>query len=56
MIGKSLIASFMPGMIVGLVYLLLIMWWITGHTPLDVIEAIIDTINQPLQQAVNALK
>ena len=56
MIGKPLVTSFIPGMFFGLVYLLLIMWWVTGHTPLDVIEAIIDTINQPLQQVVEALR
>lgn len=56
MIGKPLIASFIPGMVFGLVYLSLIMWWLTGDTPLDVIEAITDTINQPLQQVAEILR
>lgn len=55
MIGKSLVTSFMPGIVFGLVYLLLIMWWATGHTPLNVIEAVTDIINQPLQQVAEAL-
>ena len=40
----------------GMIYLLTIMWWLTGSTPLDVIDAITDTINQPLWQVVEVLK
>jgi len=54
--GKSLTASFIPGMFMGVVYLTLIMWWVTGHTPVDVINAIADIINQPLQQIAKVIK
>lgn len=40
----------------GMIYLLTIMWWVTGHTPLDVIDAITDTINQPLLQVAEVLR
>ena len=56
MIGKVLTTSFMLGMTFGLVYLLTIMWWLTGHTPVELINAITDIINQPLQQVAEALK
>ena len=56
MIGRSLVTSFILGIFFGLVYLLLIMWWVTEYAPLDVIEAMTDIINQPLQQVINALK
>jgi hypothetical protein len=52
MLGKALTI----GPLVGITYLSLIMWWVTGHTPLDVIDAIADIINQPLQQVVETLK
>ena len=56
MVGKLLVNCFILGIFFGLVYLLLIMWWLTGHTPLDVIKAITDIIVQPLQQVIDALK
>ena len=40
----------------GMIYLLTIMWLVTGNTPLDVIEAITDTINQPLLQIAEVLR
>lgn len=40
----------------GMIYLLTIMWWVTGHTPLDVVEAMADTINQPLWQITEVLR
>lgn len=46
----------MFGYPLGMIYLLTIMWWVTGHTPLDVIEAITDTINQPLWQVAEILR
>lgn len=52
MLGKLLFT----GPLLGIVYLALIMWWVSGYTPVDLIDAIVDTINQPLQQAIEALK
>lgn len=40
----------------GMIYLLTIMWCVTGHTPLDVIDAMTDIINQPLLQVAEVLK
>jgi formate hydrogenlyase subunit 4 len=40
----------------GIIYLLTIMWWLTGNTPMDVIETITDIINQPLWQIAEVLK
>ena len=40
----------------GMVYLLSIMWLVTGHTPLDVMDAIVDTINQPLLLVAEVLR
>lgn len=45
----------MLGYPLGMAYLLTIMWCVTGHTPLDVINAIVDSINQPLLQVAEVL-
>lgn len=52
MIGKSLIASIIPGAIVGIIYLAIIMWWQSGYTPTNLVEVII----RPLQQITEVLK
>jgi len=41
--------SLFYGGIVGLAYLLAIMWWLTGHTPMDLINAMADIISQPFE-------
>ena len=56
MIGRSLTASFIPGVIFGTVYLTVIMWWVTGYTPADLINAVADTIIQPLQLLTEVFK
>jgi len=40
----------------GMVYLLTIMWWVTGHTPIDVIDAMVDMINQPFWYIAEVLE
>ena len=49
MIGRSLTLSFIPSIAIGVIYLSIILWWGTGFTPLDLINAITDTIVEPLQ-------
>ena len=56
MIGKLLSMSFTPGMFMGMVYLTLIMWWVTGHSPTKVVESAMDIIVQPLQEISEVLK
>lgn len=56
MVGKLATTCFIPGMFVGAVYLSIILWQVTGFTPIDLINAVTDTIVEPLQQAVEALK
>ena len=51
MLGKLLFT----GPLLGIVYLALIMWWVSGYTPLDVIDAMTDIINQPLWQITKIL-
>ena len=52
MIGGALINYVIPGMFVGVVYLLIFLWWQTGHTPIDLAKAIADN----LLQITDALK
>ena len=52
MIGRLFMTAFIPGMFIGVIYLTMIMYWITGYTPID----LINTIIQPLQQITEALK
>lgn len=52
MIGKLL----STGPLLGIAYLTIIMWWVSGYTPIDLINAITDIIIQPLQQATEALR
>ena len=49
MIERSLIMSFILGVIFGVIYLTVIMEWITGYTPVDLIDIVIDTAIQSLQ-------
>ena len=49
MVERLLSFSFIPSMVVGVIYLSIILWWGTGFTPLDLINAITDTIVGPLQ-------
>ena len=56
MVGKALSISFMPGMFLGLVYLFTIMWWLTGHTPMDLVNGITDVITRPFSHIAEALR
>lgn len=56
MIGRLAATCFIPGMFVGVVYLSIILWQVTGFTPIDLINAVTDTIVEPLQQVAEALK
>ena len=47
---------FIPGMFVGIIYLSLIMWQVTGFTPIDLINTAMDTIVEPLTEIAKALK
>ena len=49
MIGRLFSFSFIPSMVVGVICLSIILWWGTGFTPLDLINAITDAIVEPLQ-------
>ena len=49
MIERSLTLSFIPGMVIGVIYLSIILWWLTDYTSIDLIEAITDTIVGSLQ-------
>lgn len=51
MLGKL----WFTGPLLGIVYLALIMWWVSGYTPVDLIDAITDTINQPLVKVLEQL-
>lgn len=44
------------GSIIGVVYLVTIMWWVTGYTPENLVNAVTKVINQPLQQIAEVLK
>lgn len=46
MLGKLLFT----GPLLGIVYLAIIMWWLSGYTPIDLINAITDTVNQLLTE------
>jgi hypothetical protein len=52
MLGKLLSI----GPLLGIAYLAIIMWWLTGYTPVDLINVMVDTINQPLSCVIEALK
>lgn len=51
MLGKLL----STGPLLGMAYLAIIMWWLTSYTPVDLINAIVDTINQPLVKVLEQL-
>ena len=56
MVRKLISTCFIPGMFVGVIYLSIIMWQVTGFAPIDLISTITDTIVEPLQQVAEALK
>ena len=49
MVGRLFSLCFTFGTVIGVIYLSIILWWGTGFTPLDLINAITDTIVEPLQ-------
>lgn len=51
MLGKLL----STGPLLDMTYLAIIMWWLTGNTPVDLINAIIDTVSQPLAKVLEQL-
>jgi len=48
MVGKLMATCFIPGMFVGVIYLSLIMWQVTGFAPIDLINVVMDTIVESL--------
>jgi len=44
-----MLMKLLPWEVVGMVYLLLIMYALTGHTPMDLVDAMTDIITQPLE-------
>ena len=52
MLDKSLFY----GGIVGMAYLSVIMWWLTGHTPADLINAVVNVVTQPLNDLNTILR
>ena len=56
MVGKLMATCFIPGMFVGIIYLSLIMWQVTGFAPIDLINAVTDIIVEPFTAIVEALK
>ena len=55
MVGRLLSFCFTFGTVIGVIYLSIILWWGTGYTPIDLIEAIIDTVVGPLQEVIEIL-
>jgi len=53
---KVINSSLLLGMIVGVIYLLLFMWWETGRSPMELVEEIEYLINQPFEVIARTLR